>query len=358
MKKEKLLALFLILSVLGTLLSGCGNKEATPPADTHSDAEQAVTPAPDQKKEFVRGETTFERPDIDYPKEAVTIVCPYAAGGGTDLLARIFAEYATKKTGVPFVVTNITGGGTSTGTLHVHDASPDGYTILFSHNVVLVNKWISGTTDFDHTGFENGPMLSEDVASGFFCRADAPYDNFSELVEYSKEHPSEVVVAMETGAFSYAMVKDLMTQCGVEWNLVDAGGNGPKISALLGGQVDVIPNQYGTVKAYIESGDFKCLGFSGHDRSELYPDVPTFEEQGVNAYHPGYTFAIQLPKGTDPKIVEFYDWMAYEMQNDPEAVAKCENIGNVLSNWLPSYSAKAYFDDMAIMYQSIAASME
>lgn len=308
-------------------------------------------------KEFVRGETVFERPELDYPKETVTVVCPYAAGGGTDLLARVFAEYATKKTGIPFIVTNITGGGTSIGTDFVHEAEPDGYTILFSHNVVLVNKWISGTTEYDHNGFVTGPMISEDVGSGFFCRADAPYNDFAELVEYSEAHPGEVIMAMETGAFSYAMVKDLMTQCGIQWNLVDAGGNGPKISALLGGQVDVIPNQYGTVKGYIESGDFKCLGFSGHERAELYPDVTTFEEQGVAAYHPGYTFTIQLPQGVDSKVVEFYDWLVYEMTMDEDAVAKCENIGNVL-NWLPSYKAKAYFDEMATMYEQIAASME
>lgn len=321
-------------------------------------AVMAFSPAGADEKTFVRGETVFARPDIEYPTEPVTIVCPYAAGGGTDLLSRVFAKYATKKIGVPFVVTNITGGGTSTGSIYVHDAKPDGYTVLFSHNVVLVNRYISEVTDYDHNGFEIGPMVSEDNASGFFCRADAPYNTYAEMVAYSKEHPGEVIVAVETGAFTYAMVMDLKRQSGCEWKIVDAGGNGPKISALLGGQVDVIPNQYGTVAPYIKAGKFKCLGFSGHERAALYPEVPTFEEQGVKGYHPGYTFTIYLPKGTDPKIVAFYDWLVSEMQNDPEAVQQCRNIGNVLSNWLPSYANQALFDGMAKTYSEIAAAMK
>lgn len=367
MNNKRIISLLIALTILCILIVGCSESNEVSVSDKDVQKEQVNNDVEEQdndevkvsaEKTFVRGETVFEKPDIDYPKKTVTVVCPYSPGGGTDLLSRVFAEYATKKTGIPFIVTNVTGGGASNGSNYVLDSDPDGYTILFSHNVVLVNRYISKVTDYDHNSFEMGPMVSEDLASGFFSRADAPFDNFAEMVEFSEENPGEVIVGVETGAFSYAMVSDLMNQVGVEWKLVDAGGNGPKISAMLGGHIDVMPNQYGTTKSYIKSGDFKCLGFSGHERAVLYPDVSTFEEQGVDAYHPGYTFAIYLPKNTDPEIVSFYDWLIYEMQSDADAIEKCENIGNTLTNWLPSYEAQKYWDEMSVTYKAIGDSMQ
>ncbi len=300
---------------------------------------------------------TFHRPDIEYPTGAVTVICPYAAGGGTDLLARVFAEFATKKTGYPFVVTNVVGGGTAVGATQVFNSAPDGYTILFSHTTVEVCKYISQTTDFDYTGFETGPRVSYD-ACALFTRKDAPYKTLKELVEYSRNNPNKVIAAMETGAHSYGYMRDVMQQLGVEWKFVDAGGNGPKISAMLGGHIDIMPNQIGTIKAYLESGDFICLGIADSERSALYPEYPTMVEEGYNVTSPGYAFTIFLPKGTDRNIVDFYDWLIYEMSNNASAIEAAKNIGNTLTNWLPSKQNEQSFAKYAETYADIAKTLE
>ena len=89
-------------------------------------------------------------------------------------------------------------------------------------------------------------------------------------------------MGVEVGGFTYMMVKSFEAATGVQFNLVDVGSHSDKCTALLGGHIDIMPNQYSTAKGYIESGDFVALGFPAEERSAVYPDVPTAKEQGVD----------------------------------------------------------------------------
>ena len=90
-----------------------------------------------------------------------------------------------------------------------------------------------------------------------------PYSTYPELIDYCKEHPGEVTMGVEVGGFTYMMVKSFEAATGVQFNLVDVGSHSDKCTALLGGHIDIMPNQYSTAKGYIESGDFVALGFPG-----------------------------------------------------------------------------------------------
>ena len=96
------------------------------------------------------------------------------------------------------------------------------------------------------------------------------------------------------------MVKSFEAATGVQFNLVDVGSNSDKCTALLGGHIDIMPNQYSTAKGYIESGDFVALGFPAEERSAVYPDVPTAKEQGVDCSYNGYEFGL-LPAPRTPQ---------------------------------------------------------
>ena len=177
----------------------------------------------------------------------VSIVVPASAGGGTDLLARVLAEKLTAKLGQSFVVVNVTGAGGSSGINQVHEAAPDGNTILFFHNALLINN-VTGVSDYSYEASLWGPRVT-DNATGFYVSADAPYSTYPELIDYCKEHPGEVTMGVEVGGFTYMMVKSFEAATGVQFNLVDVGSNSDKCTALLGGHIDIMPNQYSTAKA-------------------------------------------------------------------------------------------------------------
>ena len=250
--KKRLLALITGAALVGTLLAGCGSTSEN-------------TESPD-----AAGNTG-------------------SASGGTDLLARVLAEKLTAKLGQSFVVVNVTGAGGSSGINQVHEAAPDGNTILFFHNALLINN-VTGVSDYSYEGFAVGPHVVTDNATGFYVSADAPYSTYPELIDYCKEHPGEVTMGVEVGGFTYMMVKSFEAATGVQFNLVDVGSNSDKCTALLGGHIDIMPNQYSTAKGYIESGDFVALGFPAEERSAVYPDVPTAKEQGVDWLYNGYEF--------------------------------------------------------------------
>lgn len=265
--------------------------------------------------------------DTTWPDTSVSIVVPASAGGGTDLLARTFAEKLTDKLGQSFVVVNVTGSGGSIGINQVHDAEPDGNTILFFHNAMLINK-VTGVSSYSYDELAAGPHVVTDNATGFYVRSDAEYSTYPELIDYAKEHPGEVTMGVETGGFTYMMVKSFEAATGVQFKMVDVGSNADKCTALLGGHIDIMPNQYSTAKGYIESGDFVCLGFPAEERSDVYPDVPTAKEQGVDWTYNGYEFGFWFPEGTDQAIIDKLDTTVKEMFDNNEIQDDILKLGN------------------------------
>lgn len=312
MNAKKLLSLLLGTSLLVGAMAGCGGKNDSKPGESApADTASAVT----------------EKDRAAWPGSSVSIVVPAGAGGGTDLIARVMAEKLTAKLGQTFVVLNVTGAGGSNGISQVHDAAPDGNTILFFHNAMLINK-VTGVSDYSYDGFEVGPHVVTDNATGFYVRSDAPYSTYPELVEYCKAHPGEVTMGVEVGGFTYMMVKSFEAATGVEFNLVDVGGNADKCTALLGGHIDIMPNQYSTAKGYIDSGDFVALGFPAVERSTVYPDVPTAKEQGVNWVYAGYEFGFFFPKDTPSEIVDTFNDAVKALFDAGEVQDAVAKLGN------------------------------
>lgn len=265
--------------------------------------------------------------DVNWPTSSVSIVVPAGAGGGTDLLARVLAEKLTQKLGQTFVVENVTGAGGSNGTSAVYDGDTNGSKILFFHNAMAINT-VTGVTDYSYADFVPGPHVVTDGATGLYVSSNAPYKTYPELIEYCKAHPGEVTMGVEVGGFTYMMVKSFEAATGVQFNMVDVGSNSEKCTALLGGHIDIMPNQYSTAKGYIDSGDFVALGFPTEERSEVYPDVPTAKEQGVDWIYRGYEFGFWLTPGTDPAIAEKLDSTVKELFDNNEIQDDILNLGN------------------------------
>lgn len=291
--------------------------------------------------------------ETNWPETSVSIIVPAGAGGGTDLLARTFADKLTSKLGETFVVVNVTGAGGSNGISQVHDAAADGNTVLFFHNAMLINK-VTGVSEYSYDGFEPGTHVVTDNATGFYVSADAPYQTYPELVDYCLEHPGEVTMGVETGGFTYMMVKSFEALTGVEFKIVDVGGNADKCTALLGGHIDIMPNQYSTAKGYIESGDFVALGFPSEERSEVYPDVPTAKEQGLDWTYSGYEFGFWFPVGTDQEIIDKMDATIKEMFDNNEIQDAILTLGNE-GNYIAPAEYRTLFEEIEAEYTTLWA---
>ena len=239
-----------------------------------------------------------------YPTKPIEIVVPAGAGGDTDLNTRTMAKYLEKELGTTMIITNVNGAGGTTGTKKVLDSKPDGYTVLSYHNSTLISK-ILGLVDYTYSDFEVAGMGVMDKGNAFIINNKSEFKNLDDLIVFAKENPEKVTVATEVGSFTHLQLLAFEAATGTKFNIVDVGGASDKITALLGGRIDIIPTQLGLVNSYIESGDFRALGIMSEERLKAAPDVPTFKEQGVDIVMDKFFFW-GFPKGTPEEIVDTF----------------------------------------------------
>lgn len=223
--------------------------------------------------------------EAKYPTKPITIVCPWAPGGGTDRTARFLAEKLSEKLGQPVNVVNKTGGNGAVGHQAGASAAPDGYTLTNVTFEVNTLKYLgySQVTPRDYI-----PILqfNEDAAA-VIVSADAPYATVADLIADIKAKPA--------GTFSFSgsgigTVWDLariamLNKVGVDpksVKYIPTAGAAPAITELLGGHIDVITCSYPEAAAQIEAGKLKALAIMADARNPNYPNVPTLKEQGID----------------------------------------------------------------------------
>lgn len=217
----------------------------------------------------------------DYPTKPIEVIVPAGAGGDTDLNTRIMAKYLEQELGQSIVVSNVAGAGGSTGINQMLSSNPNGYTALVYHNALLVNN-IYGLADYTLDDFKFTGIGVVDRSNAFLTVPNDNFDDLQSLIEYAKANPGEVKVATEIGSMTHLQVLEFEQKTGVEFNVVDVGGASEKVTALLGGRVDILPTSLGLVQDYLNSGDFISLGVIADERLESAPELETFKEQGVD----------------------------------------------------------------------------
>jgi len=239
-----------------------------------------------------------------YPTKPIEIVVPAGAGGDTDLNTRTMAKYLEKELGTTMIITNVNAAGGTTGTKKVLDSKPDGYTVLSYHNSTLISK-ILGLVDYTYSDFDVAGMGVMDKGNSFVVNDKSEFKSLDDLIAFAKENPEKVTVATEVGSFTHLQLLAFEAATGTKFNIVDVGGASDKITALLGGRIDIIPTQLGLVNSYVESGDFRSLGIMSDERLKAAPDVPTFKEQGVDLVMDKFFFW-GFPKGTPEEVVDTF----------------------------------------------------
>ena len=251
---------------------------------------------------WANGETETE--DV-WPSKPIQMIVPFKAGGDSDFNARTYAKYLEDVLGTSIVIVNVDGGGGSIGATQAKDADPDGYTV-FLGDVALVLNEASSLTDFGYEAFATAGIVGKNSGEYLTVRSDFPANDANELIELTKKEPNKYKLAANTGATTYYAATVLKT-LGAKFNIVNAGSSSERVASLLGGHIDAMFNSMGTIKSYVDNGDFKILGSAASERAKAYPDYPTMTEQGIDLAY-DITYVMYFPKGTDDEIVQkFHD---------------------------------------------------
>jgi tripartite-type tricarboxylate transporter receptor subunit TctC len=238
----------------------------------------------------------------NYPARTVEIVVPFAAGGGTDLIARVLAERLSESLKQRFIIINRPGASTNIGTAAVANAAPDGYTLLltsisFAANPSLYRKLSYAQTDFAPV------VLIANSPSILVVTPSLPVKTAGEFIAYLKARPGEVNYASYgAGSGPHLAAGLLQDITGTRMQHVPYGGGGPATVAVLRGEVQVLLAGSLAVGPMIASGSLKPLALAAETRAPGLPDLPTFREQGID-YVSGTWFGLLAPAKTPPAIV-------------------------------------------------------
>ncbi|SES24807.1 tripartite tricarboxylate transporter substrate-binding protein [Rhizobium sp. NFR03] len=241
----------------------------------------------------------------DYPERNIFMVVPYAAGGPTDTIARLTADAMSKSLGQQILVENVAGAGGTIGARRVADADPDGYTILVHHIGMATAPALYRQLPYKPMEAFEPIGLVSDAPMTVVARNDFPAGTFQELVAYIKQNSTQITYAHAgIGAASHLCGTLFMSLMGTQMTTVPYKGNGPIMTDLLGGQIDMTCDQATNTVGPITQKQVKAYAMTGETRAATLPDVPTTTEAGMPEFKLGVWHGLYAPKGTPKEITD------------------------------------------------------
>lgn len=263
----------------------------------------------------------------DYPSHPVNVIVPFAAGGPSDLVARLVAQHMTQTLGQAFVIENVGGAGGTIGSGRVATARPDGYTLLAgsmgSHVAapVLTPGIKYSADDFVPVGFTAGSPAV------IVARKDFPAANLKEFIAYLKKNPGHVKQAHGgIGSSSHMACLLFNAAAGVTALPIAYRGTGPAMNDVMGGYVDYFCEQAVSVTGQILSGSVKAYAVGADQRLAKLPDLPTAKEAGLD-FKMDIWAGVFAPKGTPAPIVKKLAAAINDALDDPTIVKRLADLG-------------------------------
>ena len=282
---KKLISLLCALAMCLSLVA-CGGTSTSQPEsnDTQANDTQEETPAAEPETEPEAEPEAEPAASTDYPAKNVTIICPYGAGGGTDLAMRILAESAEPVFGQAFTVENKTGGSGSIGLTEALAAEHDGYTLVTA-SVDLITLPLLGLApaEVSREAFDPICIINGEPAA-IIVSADSEYETIEDFINAAKENPGSIQLANAgMGNIWHLAAIGLELQTGASFTHIPYdGGTADAIAAVLGGHVDAIVCSAAEAASNIAAGEMRVLAVANTERLAAYPDVPTFQELGID----------------------------------------------------------------------------
>ncbi|MBX9942777.1 MAG: tripartite tricarboxylate transporter substrate binding protein [Reyranella sp.] len=285
----------------------------------------------------------------NYPRRPVQLIVAFAAGGSTDVGARILAAAAEKDLGQTITVVNKGGAGGQLGFTEIARAKPDGYTLGFI-NLPAVNTIVldpERKAAFTMDSFI--PIVNQVLDPGLiWVKGDSPYKSLQDLVEAAKKEPGKIR-ACTTGILSDDHLAILMLQeaAKIEFRIVHFDGGAQQLAGVIGGHVDVAFDNVGSVVKRVQSGEVRGLVVTDVERSKFLPQVPCTKELGYTTVISSSTRGVAAPKGTPAEIVKVIETAFLKAINSADMKEKMDAVGLALKPMVGAEYAKYYADVQA-----------
>lgn len=286
-----------------------------------------------------------------YPNKPIKLIVPFAAGGTTDIVARIVANQFGIELGQPIIVENRGGGGGSIGANEVAKSAADGYTLgMATVSTMAVNPAANpklpynNMTDFiPITNFAAVPNV-------LTVHPSVPAQNLKEFIDLLKKNPGKYSFASSgTAGIGHMMGELFMASTGTEMVHIPYKGAGPAVIDVIGGQVPVLFDNLPSSKAHIDAGKMRLLAVAAPKRLSFYPNVPTFTEAGLADVNDRVWYGLVAPAKTPKEIVDKLHAAAVAAVNNPAVREKLAAQGaDPVANTPAEFSAqiKVEFDKM------------
>ena len=280
-----------------------------------------------------------------YPSRPVRWIVGFPPGGGNDIFARLIGQWLSERLGQPFVIENRPGAGSNIATEAVVRASPDGYTLLLANAANAINASLYDKLTFIFirdivpiAGIVHVPVV-------VVVHPSVPAKTFPEFIAYAKANPGNLNMASNgNGSIPHLSGELFKAMAGVNMLHVPYRGTGPALTALLGGQVQVMfASMPGSVE-YVKAGKLRALAVTTVTRSNELPDIPT-----VGDFVPGYEvsqwYGVGAPKGTPAEVINKLNKEINTSLADPKIKARLQDLGGIPIPMMPDEFGKMIAED-------------
>lgn len=264
----------------------------------------------------------------NYPSRPITIIVPFAAGGPTDLLARVLGDRMRQSLGQTVVVEDVTGAGGTIGVARAVHAAPDGYTLSIGHlGTHVINGAIYPLTFDLVKDLEPVAMVASNPMM-IVSKNDVPAHNLKELIAWLKsKNGSATAGTAGVGSGSHFSGVYLESLIGVKLQYVPYRGTGPALQDLMGGQIDVIVDQASNSLPQVKAGRIRAYAITSDKPLAAAPDVPTVDKAGLPSFHVELWSGIWAPKGTPKDVIAKLNAAVVEALADPGVQKRFAEVG-------------------------------
>ena len=274
-----------------------------------------------------------------YPSRTIRVIVPFAAGGGTDALARIVAQKLSAKFGQSVIVENRAGGAGNIGAEAVFRSSPDGHTLLFTQPAPLtVNAALYGRSPFEAESFVPIAMVSvQDIMLA--VNPNVPAKDLAELIAYAKANPNKLNYGSSgVGTAPHLAAELFKLKTNIDMVHVPYKGSAESMMATLGGQIDLTFFAFSSALTNARSGKLRAVAVGGQHRNPALPELPSISET-VPGYNAASWTAMVAPPGTPLDVAQRLRQAMIEIKEQPDVQARMVEAGDQVFNASPSQMA-------------------
>ena len=276
-----------------------------------------------------------------FPDRVVTMVVPFAAGGSTDVVARVIADKMSKHLGQQVIVQNVGGAGGSLGAGNVARADPDGYTILMGTVAThALNPLILKTKPYDAEKDFAPISLLVVVPNVLVVNPELPVKTVQELIDLLKANPEKYSYASSGNGTPLHLSGELFKKmAGVSMQHIPYKGSGPALNDVVGNQVPIMFDNLPSSSPHMKGGTLRALGVTTKDRAPSFPDVPTIAET-IPGYETYTWNALFAPAGTPPEVIAKLNQAANEAMKDPAVIERMKEFSATIVGSTPEQLAE------------------